>query len=199
MAMREPTMQGASGPSRAWYVLALAVFLAGMAAFALFLITQIRGLDRDSMRLTVPGQAEFNLVAGRYTIFREFGGSADGRVVDRGDITGMRVSVQRPGGGAEITLTPDSSSRYSYGNLSGQSIFTFTIAEPGLYRVAGAFDDGRTSPQALLSLNRGFVANLLKIIFGGIAIAFGGAILGGAIAMVVFVKRRRARAPQHYG
>lgn len=200
MTMRESSVQGTGAPDRGapgriWYLLAVIVFLAGMAAFTIFLVTQIGRLGDNLVRVTVPGEHEMTLAAGDYTIFHEEGGTSDGRILSSGGISGMRVSVQRPGGGALIPLTPNSSSRYALRGRSGQSVFSFTIAEGGLYRLTAAYDDGRTSPPALLAVGRGFMADLLKTIFGGLAIALGGALVATLIGLGIYRRRRRAAAP----
>jgi hypothetical protein len=194
MAMRESTVS-APAPGRRWYLVALLVFLVGTAAFGVFLFSQLSRLGDELMRVVVPGQHEMTLAAGTYTIFNEQGGAVDGRVYAGGNISGLRVSVQPPAGGVVIPLTADASSRYSVGGRAGQSIFTFTITEPGTYRFIASYEDGRTDPQAVLAIGRGFMASLLKTILGGLAIAFGGAVIAAAIAISVYRRRRRALAP----
>ena len=89
-------------PGRKWYVVAALVFIAGMALFAVFLSARLAKLGDDFVRVTVPGQAELPLEPGAYTIFHEQGSTTDGtdgRVIAGGNISGLRISVQKSAGG----------------------------------------------------------------------------------------------------
>ena len=190
MAMREPTVQYANIPGRGWYAVAAAVMVAGIIAFVAFLTTRIYNLGGDFERVVAPTETDLRFEAGAYTIFHEQGGTANGVLISTGDISGMRIEIGAPGGGVAIPLTPNGSSRYSIGSRSGQSVFTFQISEPGTYRFRARYDDGRTSPEAVLMIGRDFLANLLKTIVGAIAIMFGAFAMAAAIAVVTYRKRR---------
>jgi hypothetical protein len=194
MTPHESTVQPANVPGRGWYIVAGAVFAAAMGLFAAVMYGQISDIDRDFVRLTAPGQTELTLDAGRYTIFHEQVSSAEGRV-GVGSPDGLLLSIHPRGGGPAVPLTGDRSSRYSLRDRSGQALFTFAIAEPGLYQITSRYEDGRSEPQVGLAVGRGFVGTLLRTIFTGLAIAFGGAAIAGAIAFVTY--RRRRRGPPH--
>lgn len=202
--MQNSTVQSGSVPGRKWYAAAVLVFVVGMAVFVVFVAGKVLKVGDDFVRVTVPGQAELTLDPGTYTIFHEQGGTtdgADGAVI--GNVTGLRVRVQRPGDGAAVRLTPDAAARYSVEGpmvptsrqRSGQSLFTFTITEPGTYRLVAAYDDGRAGPQAVLAIARGFMADLLTTVLASLAIWFGSAGIAMSIAIYVYRRRRRALAP----
>ena len=125
----------------------------------------------------------FRCVAGTNVLDRLFVG-----------VLGYGAHVGPAFGGVLIALTPDGSSRYSIGGVSGRSLFTFRIVESGLYRFIAAYDDGRTTPSGVLAIGRDFVKDLLTTILVSLAIAFGGAAIAGAIAFGVY-RRRRTLAP----
>lgn len=191
----QSTERSGSVPGRKWYAVAVLVFLAGMTVFALFLFARLSKLGDDFVRVTTPGQAELSLDPGAYTIFHEQGGMTDGTgggVITAGDITGLRISVQNPGTGTAVPLMASAGSRYTLDGRSGQSLFTFTLTEPGTYRLVARYDDGRPGPQAVLAIARGFMRNLLTTVFGGLAIAFGSFAIAGAIGIPVGLRRRSA-------
>jgi hypothetical protein len=190
----QSTERSDSVPGRRWYAVPVLVFLAGMTVFAVFLFARVSKLGDDFVRVTTPGQAELSLDPGGYTIFHEQGGMTDGTgagVITAGDIAGLRISVQNPETGTAVPLTASAGSRYTFDGRSGQSLFTFTLTEPGTYRLVARYDDGRPGPQAVLAITRGFMRNLLTTVFGGLAIAFGSFAIAGAIGISAYRRRRR--------
>jgi hypothetical protein len=189
------TQRSDSVPGRKWYAVAVLAFLAGMTVFAVFLFARLSNLGDDFVRVTTPGQADLSLNPGTYTIFHEQGGMTDetgAGLITAGDVSGLRISVQNPGTGTAVPLVASGGKRYTLDGRSGQSLFTFTLTEPGTYRLIARYDDGRASPQAVLAIARGFIRNLLTTIFGGLAIAFGSFAIAGAIGIPVYHRRRSA-------
>lgn len=182
-------------PSRLWYVAAAAILLIGVALGVSFLVPRITGMGDDFIRVVVPGEHEIELTeAGSYTILHEPSGALDGVVYAANDISGLRVSLVSSTTGAEIRLESSTvSSRYSAGGHTGFSIFGFDVAEPGPYRLIGAYDDGRSDPSTILAISHGFVRKLLTTILGTIAIFFASAGIALAIGLTTFVRRRRVR------
>lgn len=185
---------GKRGPSRAWYFVSLAILIATIAVFAYILSSRLNALPDKLMHLVVPGEADLNLVqTGTYSIFHERQSVVDGLLLSSNDIAGLRVSL-RSASGADVTLAPlGASTTYSIGGRAGVGIFEFEIREPGIYRLAAAYDGNRALPRSVLAVGHGFVGELVATIFGSIAIFFAGLICAAALAMVVYVKRRRAR------
>jgi hypothetical protein len=180
-------------PSAAWYGLSVLILVAGWLAMAILLVTRIGGTADRMMRLVVPGEAELRLTqTGTYTIFHEYRSTLDGRVYDTPSVDGLDVTVRALPSGRLIELMRGGDSSYSLGGSAGRSLFDFEVSEPGAYRIAGAYADGRREPQAVLAVDRGFVGDLLITILVAIACAFGGT--GGAIVVAILVARRRAKA-----
>ena len=105
----QSTERSRNVPGRKWYAVAMLVFLAGMAVPAVFLFMNLSKLGDDFVRVTVPGQAELTLDPGAYTIFHERGGVTDGAgggIITAGDVTGLRISVQKPGPAQLFRLRP---------------------------------------------------------------------------------------------
>jgi len=186
-----PAIPAAAPPGRVWYLVALIIFLAGMAAMAAFLITRLMSMDSGLTRFVVPGEQPLTLEAGNYTIFHEPGGVIDDKIYAGGTIEGLTVTVTGPDG-AVVPLAPASSGRYSFGGHTGYAVFDFTAASPGAYVVAAAYPDTTSGPSTVLAVGAGFLSGLLTTIFGSLAIAFGGAIIAAFILIRTLVKRRRA-------
>ena len=181
----------ATPPGRIWYLVAVGIFLVGMAAMTAFLITRLMSMDSGLTRLVVPGEQTLTLEAGTFTIFHEPQGVIDGKIYSGGALTGLTVTITGPGG-SDVPLAAASSGRYSFGGHTGFAVFDFTAASPGAYVIAGRYADDAPGPQTVLAVGAGFLSGLLTTIFGSLGIAFGGAIIAAIIGVRTLVKRRRA-------
>ena len=190
MSEPAPAASGAA-PSRLRYLLALAIFLAGMAGMAAFLITRLAAMQDGLTRFLVPGEQVLALEPGAYTIFHETHAVLDGKLYASPGIAGLAVTVAGPDG-APVPITPASSGRYSFGEHTGYSIFDFTAPSAGSYTVAGRYDDGAPTPEVVLAVGAGFLSGLLGTIFGALGIAFAGSIIAAGLAVLTLVRRRRA-------
>jgi hypothetical protein len=170
------------------------VVIAGSAAAALFLIKGIALIGSNLTEVVVPGEATLDLKErGHYLIFHEKDAVIDGRLYSSRSISGLRVTLKSERGDPVTLTSTGGSSTYHIGDRSGVSIFAFDIDKPGNYRLAASYDNGRTQPRTVLAVDSGFLRDLLATIFGTIAIAFLSVLCAVAIAVPVFVKRRRAR------
>ncbi len=187
------TMAAAPGnpPGRIWYLVAVGIFLAGMAAMAVFLLTRLSGFDEGLTRFIVPGEQALTLDAGNYTIFHEAQSVIDGKIYASSGLGGLMVNVTGADGG-EVPLRSSGSGRYTFGGHTGFAVFDFTAPSAGAYVVAGRYADGAPGPETVLAVGQGFLSSLLWTIFGALGIAFGGAAIAAAIGVTVLVKRRRA-------
>lgn len=180
-------------PGRAWYVLAGLIVLLGAVAAGVFLFTRLNQMADNLTQVVVPGEATLTLTRpGSYMIFHERESVVDGRVYSSSNLSGLRVTLRNAAGDRIPLSGPTASSRYNFGSRSGVGIFEFRIRQPGTYRLSASYDGGRTEPRTVLAVGTGFVMGLLVTIFGGLAFAFGGIILAVIVALVVFVRRRKA-------
>lgn len=181
-------------PSRAWYVVAAAVFFGAIIAAVWLAVARIGGMGEGLVQVVVPGAADLTLNApGTYTIFHERNSQVGGRIYASDTISGLRVTVRSAASGQDIAVRrPSATSRYNFGGRSGFSAFAFDVDAPGTYRLSAAYDDGRQQPQTVLAVGTGFVGNLLSTIGLVLALAFAGTGAGLAILIVVLLKRRRA-------
>jgi hypothetical protein len=181
-------------PGRIWYLVAVLIGLAGWGGMAMVLFSGLSGSAERMIRVLAPGHAELTLAEqGSYTIFHEYRSMLDGRVYNVEGVSGLQVSVREKGTGIALALTSSPSSNYTIGSYAGRSLFNFEVRRPGVYVLSATYDRGRTEPRTVLSIDRGFVGNLIATILLAFGSAFGGMALGIATFIVVFVKRRRAR------
>ena len=184
-------------PSAWWFALPAAVLVIGAVAFALVLVDGLMGITDGFTQVVVPGQAEVTLdEPGTYTIFHEYHSVVDGKVYSTaGDISGLRCRLVSKQTGAEVPLSSMSASMtYELGSRSGRAILECEIDQPGVYVLSAEYAEGQAGPEVVLALCRGFMKTLLFTIFGGLGIAFGSLAVAATIAIVVFVKRRKAKA-----
>jgi len=181
-------------PSRWWYLLAAAIVLAGFAGMAAFMLPRIQAMADALIQVVVPGEAEMTLdKPGTYTIFHEQRSVVGDRLYVSDNISGLRVTVKSAATGKEVPVGPTAlSETYTLGSRSGESVFAVDITEPGDYRLAAAYGDGRSQPQAVLAIGHNFLGGLMMTIFGSLAIVF--ACIGAATVIVIAVWRKRSQA-----
>jgi len=181
---------GQRAPGRFWYLVAIAIFIVGMALMAVFLITRLTAFDAALVRFVVPGEHTVTLDEGRHTIFHETHSVIDGKVYSSASLGGLTVIVTGPGG-SPVALTPSGSGHYSMGSRSGVAVFDFTAESTGGYVVAGSYPDGG-GPQTVLAVGPTFSSTIVLTVLGSLGIAFGGALIATGLVVLVLVKRRRA-------
>ena len=73
-----------------------------------------------------------------------------------GEVDGLGLALTAEATGAPVKLVePRTSTSYTIGNRSGTSIYAFTLAEPGRYRLAATLAGGRGDARAVLATSRG--------------------------------------------
>lgn len=177
-----------------WFVVAGLFALAGFAGAAFYLMPRLETVEARLIRVVVPGSTVLVLdKPGTYTIYHEERSVVDGRYYASESIEGLRVGLTAEASGAAVKLTePSTNSSYSIGNRKGTSMFAFTIDKPGGYRLTAGLANGRTEPKAVLAIAQGVMAALFSLIFGTLAIAFGGIGVAGAIVVVTLWQRSKA-------
>jgi hypothetical protein len=189
--MSAPASPAAAPPGRIRYLVALLIFLAGMAGMAAFLINRLSTMQDGMTRLVVPGEQAVPLTAGSYTIFHETHSVIDGVVYSSPGLGGLVVTVTGPDGDA-VPLSAAGAGRYSFGGHAGYSIFDFTAPVDGDYVVTGRYQADGAGPETVIAVGAGFMSSLLGTIFGSLGIAFAGSIIAAALAVMTLVQRRRA-------
>jgi hypothetical protein len=180
-------------PGRKGYVAAAILFVLGIAAAGAFLFLRLRDLGEGIQQVVVPGSAELRLEEpGGYTIYHETGATVDGRYYASDEVSGLAVSIAGPDGAPVEVRAPAATTSYEFGGRQGRSVLAFEIDRPGTYVLVGEYPAGEGS-QVVLGVAHGFGRGLALTIGGTLALAFGSAGLAVALAVITFLRRRRAR------
>jgi hypothetical protein len=178
--------------TRAGYVLAALCLLVGVGSAGWFAWTGIGELQAAMTRFLVPGNIDLTLdEPGTYTIFHESESVVDGKLYSAPNISGLRITVTDDVGTTIPVATPGFNARYSIAGHTGRAVLIFSIAAPGHYRLSAAYPAGQTEPKTVLTVGRGFVAALLRTIFGALGSAFAGFAAALALALTTYFRRRR--------
>lgn len=183
--------------SPVWFVVAGLIVVASFAGSALYLLPRIAAADSRMMRVVVPGDAVLVFdKPGPYMIYHEKKSTVDGRYYASDTVDGLSLGLTADATGAPVKLVePKGDTSYTIGNRSGTSIYAFTLDQPGRYRLSANLATGRGDPKAVLAIEQGMFADMVRVIFGAIAIALAGLGAAGAIVFVVLWQRSKAAKP----
>ncbi len=171
-----------------YYLLVLLVPIVGCGASFATGFTVLHGKVEEMSRVVMPGEAAVELKAGEYTGYYERQSVVDGTTYSTGDLGGLRCDL-RDEAGAEVAVRGTTTrASYGFGAFSGESIFQFTAATPGRYRLACVRADGGDEPKVVLAVGGALMGSILVTMLPGL----GGVILGIVFFVVVYRKRRRA-------
>jgi hypothetical protein len=220
VAMIEESIQ----PGRGMYLLAALILVFGCMLGGVLLYMGWRDLQKlrweppapgdityDLTQVVVPGEHDLELdEAGLYTIYYEYNSVVDGVEYATGEqfpglectLTGLR--------GSSIELAPfPGSNTYTFDNLEGIAIWTFTIALPGTYTLDCRYPPGTQEPHVVLAVGIGFEQEIARDLLGdlfktaapstqplilGAAAICGSTALALLIAVVTLIRRSKARA-----
>lgn len=175
-------------PGRVWYLVALAVFLVGVAWIVLGLISVGRQVD-SFPRVPLPTGGTVALDhSGGYVIYYEGPGASRGRVPS----FHVRISPAAPPAAVGSSRSYSSSVTYSFGSHQGRAVLTLQVVHPGRFRVetSGAPAVAGGSDLAFGSSIAGRVAGT---VLPSIALIFLG-IVGAIVVGLIRTNRvRRAR------
>lgn len=183
-------------PSKWFYGLAALVMVMGIVLFVVVIFSGIASMSKGLNQIVVPGKDTMHFEkAGSYTIFYEYVSTYNNRVyATEENLSGLECSVINKTSHEHVALLPPkTASNYSFGGRSGRSIFIFTVEQPGSYEINAYYAEGYSGPEVVLAIGSDVTMRLVGTIFGAIAIIFGSIILSAVIAIITFVKRRKAR------
>jgi hypothetical protein len=179
--------------SRGWYVVAVLLFIAGGVGAGWTLWSGLSDIGALIVRITVPGSGELTLdKPGNYTIYHERNGVTDGHVSAVESLAGMTVTVTNEATGAKLAVkTPSFTGSYTVNGHSGVSVLAFDAPQPGRYRLAGAYDDGKTEPKKVLAVDLGLLGRMFRMITTAFLVGGIGALSALVIVLVTFFQRRK--------
>lgn len=195
-------------PRRLWYWVSGALLAIAVACVALG-IAAFFGLDKqvqEFQRVQVPGGGVVAFTRpGEYVLYVEEPGSCcsfsvgSGGSDDNGNSSGppfpswsMRVALEPVAGGRLVPIRTwqGATESYAVSGHQGQTAMSFTISQPGRYRLVASNVTPRsiTDLAAGRGLGQGVTAGVL-LVLAGLAVLAAGLLVG----VITLVRRRRAR------
>jgi hypothetical protein len=170
-------------PGRAWYLVALAVVVAGVA-WLLIGLGALNGQINSFQRVALPGNGEITLThSGSYVIYYEGPGAASGNAPD------FTVQMWPLSASAAVqSITPSSGSgSVSFGSHADAAVLNLTIARPGRFLLRASAPAAPAGSRLAVGASiEGFIT---RVVFPFIALF----LVGFAAAIVIlFIRRSRA-------
>lgn len=160
-----------------------------------------------SIQVVVPGSSDITLSQpGKYTVFYEYRSMVGNRVYSTGEtIPSIQVNLVSKDTGDEVPLSSTSVNRtYAIGSRSGVGLLDFVIDQPGTYELSAPYPPADLRQQeerqeiVLAIIHTSVIEKIFSSIRGtvtsAIAIMFIPFVVGVAIIVITFIKRRKARA-----
>jgi hypothetical protein len=174
-------------PGRAWYLLALAVFLSG-AVWLIFGLLGVKGQVDGFQRVPLPQGGLVSLQhSGGYVLYYEAPGAASGQFPP----FNVTIVPASPAAHAQSLQPYAADVNYSFGSRQGRAVLTLQISHPGTFRVVttGAPAVAGGSDLAFGSTIAGGVVGtaLISVLLIGLGI------VGGIALFVVRMTSRRAQ------
>jgi uncharacterized Tic20 family protein len=181
----------AAGPARAWYLLALAVFLLSTAGIAAEIYGIVRSFPKGTQFL-VPGSVTISVDnPGTYALWDELSTFFENKSYQSSNELpgGMTIRVRDARSGSEVLFSPSSGGTETIGSVKRKEIGDFSLGRSGSYviEVTGDF------PQRVFYVRR----SAAKEVFSGVAIVvllgLAGWIIAPVLAVIILVRRSAAR------
>jgi hypothetical protein len=181
-------------PSRFWYWVAGAALLGSVVWLALGVVFWFRSMIQQVeqfQRVPIPGQSEVTLDEARgYTVYYEGMGAGE----ETTSIPAFNISITPVGGGEEAQIRPYGSDElYNLAGHSGRAVGTFRIEEPGRFLVQTEGDP--QSVQANVAIGTGIGGEIARTVLLTVPVVLVLFLGGVVLAVVVAVRRGRARRP----
>jgi hypothetical protein len=178
-------------PARAWYWVALVVFLAGAGWLGAGLYLLVEQVD-SFQRVALPGEGEVSLDhSGGHVIYYEGPGA------DAGSIPDFTVNVTPRSASAAVQSLESYESllTYSFGSREGRAVLTLQVASPGTFLIE-ATDAPATSGDRSLAIGSSIAGRIVGIAVPSTVLMV--VAVGGAIALAI-VRHRRRRSLRETG
>ncbi|MGH9278568.1 MAG: hypothetical protein ACRD12_10760 [Acidimicrobiales bacterium] len=183
-------METRNPPSRLWYWVGGGTAVLGLVIAVAWITSAVVGyLGRvdDFQRVSVPGEATVQFTGtGGYTVYYEAPGAAEG------PLPPGRVTMSHVATGAEVKFNDyDGNFTYETPSREGRAVLTFSISEPGAYRVQ-TFTDGPGKGD--IALGRSLApAEFGVAIAGSVVIVIVTMAFAALVITLTAVKRHRAK------
>ena len=172
-------------PGRIWYLVPLAIFVAGLAWLIVgigSLASTVNGLQR--VPIPAGGTVSLNH-SGGYTIYYEGPGAQSG------NIPPFHVNVTPASPGAAVTSLIRYGSTVTYNTSShhGRAVLTLQVAKPGRFAITAS---GAQATGADLAFGGSIAHGIVGVVLPGVPLMVLG-FLGAVILLIIRIARTRSR------
>ena len=174
-------------PSVGYYWLAAAFLLTGIGVFTYSLSHGLPHLTDSLTQVIVPGETALALKGGEaYTVYLEERSVVNGKMYASNEpASGLRCELKSPGQEEVVPLRrPGGSMSYRMGDRAGSSMLEFSVPRDGQYHFSCVYRSGVREPETVLAIGSGVGGQFARTLLS----AFGGALVGGILALVVFFR-----------
>jgi hypothetical protein len=177
-------------PGRAWYWVALAVFLAGVVWVVVALVVLFGKVD-SFPRVPDPGQGVISLThSGGYVIYYEGQGASNGNV----PAGNVRVIPESAGAAVKSITAFSGSMTYQIGSREGSAVASLQIAAPGRFLVQAT--SSGAPPGSHLAIGSNISGGILAAVIPAVVLMLAAIVGAIVVAVVRHTRIRRARLPE---
>jgi hypothetical protein len=177
-------------PGRRWYLLALAIFVAGVA-FLVYGIVSLTSTISGLQRTPLPGSGVVSLTrSGGYTVYYEGPGATSG------NIPAFHVNVTPASPGASVASLRHYSSvvHYDFGSHTGRVVLSLTVRGPGRFKITAT---GPATTGADVAVGGSIGSGIVGVLVPGIPLMILG-FLGAIVLLIIRLVGSRSAGPQQY-
>jgi hypothetical protein len=181
-------------PSRLWYWVAGGIAIASVALAAVLFVSILRPLFGDLDEFRAPGSVQVELDKGdTRTIYQRVDTLGDISIGDSNGVSPNDLVCVAGGPDGPVATSRADGFRYTRDNVDYEAKLKFTANASGTYDVACRYGPSRQQPIALaVGPHFGTVGFVTRLV-GFFAALFGGPLLGGLLALLVFLLRQRSK------
>jgi hypothetical protein len=175
-------------PGRIWYLVALLVFVAGVAWLIIGLLS-IGSQVNSFPRVPIPRGGQVSLSqSGGYVVYYEGPGAQSGNVPS------VNVRVIPASAGASVrSLTPYTASvTYGYGSHQGRAVLSLQVAQPGRFTVVTS--GGSVPAGADLAFGHSIIGGIAGTVLLSVLLMLIGVAGGITVFVIRIVRKSRARS-----
>jgi hypothetical protein len=183
-------------PSGWFYMIGIALVLAGFCVFGYSLFNGIFHIADNLTRMAAPGEKDLTLKGNlKYAIFAEEQSSAATGIYSMRSIgAGLTCHIREEASGREIeTQRPIAAATYNVGSRVGRALFVFDTEDAGVYHLSCGYAEGSQRAGVTVAVGSGVEEEMGKAVLTGLAAMFGGGILGAIVLVTVYLMREKAK------
>jgi hypothetical protein len=179
-----PAQQAKVRPGRIWYLVAIAIFAAGLA-WLIVGIVSIGNTVNNLQRVPLPAGGTISLAhSGGYIVYYEGPGAQNGQ------IPGFRIQVAPASSGAGVPSLTQYTSQLTYniGSHHGRAVLTLHITRPGTFRVTTT---GSPPSGSDLAFGGSIASGIVGALLPGLPLILIG-LLGAVTLLIIRIIRKRS-------